>query len=602
MEALNLTRDEVNRLSEALKDETFRQLLGDYAAEISNLDNKRQYEEDIKQLEADRGMHVKFIHPEAHHVLKTSIAGGKCFINVCSDPLIDKPSCEAARDRDGKAGQNWTLPFSLTPGRPDKDAKGTACVIYDVVFHPDALHMAVTNARFMRLINSTAIKGIEDSFQVKLETSKIKLLKSKYKGVPHPAVIRKPIPGYVKQMQSPCAEDLSFPYPEPDVQSPACPDETKSSFSIQHIEPHYTLKYRSVIDLQNYRYSRDSVTGVRPKDIIIIINLPLLASARDVDVNVTERLFILKAQKPSYKLELLLSYPVDEDKGDAKFNKTTKQLTITLPVLPEQSTKLPQIKCDDDDEEEKRESEGKAGLLAHQDKEKLCETQHTDLNCDILTQSTSDRCGQINVALESLCLSNSCDVGETETPLKTEETNYFPNTCVAEISLDDQEIDSDMNINPHEMFVSEDSVRAAKEFERKPTTTFQATAELRQEPLMSHDTERIHQQTSNSMTQTQLNQDPKDEEVDLNLIEPLSLKPQTRKEPNFALKHGTDMIAALTEEIMVQLKEPEDAGNNSRSRPADSGEANSDEKEMIICDYKTSAALCFQNSLCFDLD
>uniref|UniRef100_A0A8C0YQJ9 Uncharacterized protein n=1 Tax=Cyprinus carpio carpio TaxID=630221 RepID=A0A8C0YQJ9_CYPCA len=229
---------------------------------ISNPENKRRYEEEITQLEKDRGTDVQFIHPEAHHVLKTRGAGEKRFINICSNQLIDKPSCEAGRGRGGKAGYNWRLPFSLTPGRPDRDAAGNRCVIYDVIFHPDALHAAETNKRLMELLHSTAVGGVEDSFHIKLDKGHIKQLKMKYKGVPQ--------------------------------------------------------AYRSVIDLE----------------IVITVALPLLRSAQDAEVRVQERRLVLESQKPAYKLDLPLSYPVDEDKGDAKFNKTKKELTITLPVQP----------------------------------------------------------------------------------------------------------------------------------------------------------------------------------------------------------------------------------------------------------------------------
>uniref|UniRef100_A0A673NF13 Protein kintoun n=1 Tax=Sinocyclocheilus rhinocerous TaxID=307959 RepID=A0A673NF13_9TELE len=171
-------------LLQSLKDEKFRELLNEYAAEISNPENKRRYEEEITQLEKDRGTTVQFIHPEAHHVLKTRGAREKRFINICSDQLIDKPSCEAATGRDGKAGYNWRLPFSLTPGRPDRDAAGNRCMIYDVVFHPDALHAAENSARLLELLHSTALRGIEDAFHIELDTSNIKQLKMKYKGVP----------------------------------------------------------------------------------------------------------------------------------------------------------------------------------------------------------------------------------------------------------------------------------------------------------------------------------------------------------------------------------------------------------------------------------
>ncbi|XP_077077813.1 protein kintoun [Siphateles boraxobius] len=353
LEELNLTRDEMNRFGKALKDEKFCELLQEYAAEISDPENRRRYEEEITQMEEDRGIHVQFIHPEANHVLKTRSARGKCFVNICSNPRIDEPSCEAARDRGGEPGQNWRIPFSLTPGRADRDAAGNSCEVYDVVFHPDALHMAAKNARFMKLIHSTAIGGIEDSFHIKIDREQIKHLKMKYKGVAHPAVIRRPIPGHDQKNQSSGEDMLSFPYPdenqigqelEPEgSQSPSNPDDTKSK---QPIKPHYTVKYRSVVDLQDYRYSRDSGPGARPREIIVIIDVPLLGSALHAEVCVTERRLVLEAPEPAYRLDLPLAYPVDEEKGDAKFDKTKKQLTITLPVRPAKTPEL-QMSCDE---------------------------------------------------------------------------------------------------------------------------------------------------------------------------------------------------------------------------------------------------------------
>ncbi|XP_056092689.1 protein kintoun [Rhinichthys klamathensis goyatoka] len=353
LEELNLTRDEMNRFGKALKDEKFRELLQEYAAEISDPENRRRYEEEITQMEEDRGNNVQFIHPEANHVLKTRSARGKCFINICSNPRIGEPSCEAARDRGGEPGQNWRLPFSLTPGRADRDAAGNGCEVYDVVFHPDALHMAAKNARFMKLIHRTAIGGIEDSFHIKIDREQVKQLKMKYKGVAHPAVIRRPIPGHHQKNRSSGEDMLSFPYPdenqtgpepEPEAsQSPPNPDDLRSK---QPIKPHYTVKYRSVVDLQDYRCSRDSGPGARPREIVVIIDVPLLGSALDAEVCVTERRLVLEAPEPAYRLDLPLAYPVDEEKGDAKFNRTKKQLTITLPVRPAKPPEL-QMSCDE---------------------------------------------------------------------------------------------------------------------------------------------------------------------------------------------------------------------------------------------------------------
>lgn len=339
---LNMTTDEINRFSKAMKDEKFRELLHEYAQEISNPENKKKYEEEITQLEQERGMEVRFIHPNAHHVLKTTVNGKeKCFINICSNNLINKPTCEARRAENGQVGQCWSLPYSLTPGRPDRDSKGNTCMIYDVVFHPDTLYMAGKNTRFMKLVNSAATQGVEDAFKVTLGKAK-KLLKNiQYKGVPQPAVIRKPIPGQPRKEES-SPHDEAFPILYPDTMStknlkPPSSSLTQSPVkqsSLLPIQPHYTIKYRSLVDLQDYRCSRDSAPSPRPKEIVIIIDLPLLKSAADVDLNVTDRKLTLESKKPNYKLELQLSYPVDDDKGDAKFNKAKKQLTITLAVQP----------------------------------------------------------------------------------------------------------------------------------------------------------------------------------------------------------------------------------------------------------------------------
>ncbi|XP_060788970.1 protein kintoun isoform X2 [Neoarius graeffei] len=339
---LNMTPDEINRFTKAMKDEKFRELFHEYAQELSNPENKKKYEEEITQLEQERGMEVKFIHPNAHHVLKTTVNGKeKCFINICSNNLINKPTCEAKRAENGQVGQCWSLPYSLTPGRPDRDNKGNNCMIYDVVFHPDTLYMADKNTRFMNLVNSTATQGVEDAFKVTLDKTK-KLLKNiKYKGVPQSSVIRKPIPGQPRKEES-SRHDEAFPIRYPDTTptkdlkplSSSLPQSPVKQSSLLPIQPHYTIKYRSLVDLQDYSYSRESAPSPRPKEIVITIDLPLLNSAADVDLNITDRKLTLESTKPNYKLELQLSYPVDDDKGDAKFNKAKKQLTVTLPVQP----------------------------------------------------------------------------------------------------------------------------------------------------------------------------------------------------------------------------------------------------------------------------
>ncbi|XP_060684487.1 protein kintoun isoform X1 [Hemiscyllium ocellatum] len=352
LEDLDLTRDEVERFSTAFKDEKFRKMLCEYAEEISSPENKKKYEEEITQLEKERGMDIKFVHPKPGYVLKTSVNGDqKCFINVCSNDLIHKPFCKAEKGANGTVGQHWSLPYSLAPGREDLGKGGRKHMIYDVVFHPDTLYMANKNKKFKTMVDQTSIEVIEKQLNAKLDSRNFKTLKVKYKGMPEAAVIRKPIPGVPKK--PPDDDDpLQFPYPFGSLKSEtpsghgtkskttsksaetAMKDKNTKSQDSKSTQPKYSIIHRSHIDLQDYRYARDAASSTRPKELVIAIDLPLLKSAENACLDVTEQFLSLESQKPAYKLDLHLPYPVDENLGSAMFNKSKRQLVVTLPVLP----------------------------------------------------------------------------------------------------------------------------------------------------------------------------------------------------------------------------------------------------------------------------
>lgn len=222
-------------------------------------------------------------------------------------------------------------------------------IIYDMVFHPDTVHLAGKDKRFMDMVEGTAMQGIQDAFKVTLDKNNMKPLKTKYKGTPQPCVTRKPIPGFTPKKPSEEPDLLAYQYPDEKMAQikPTGPPPTKDSSNTEPnsiltqpqkpkepAKPKYTVKYRSAIDLQDFRYSRDSAQSPRPKEIVVTIDVPLLKSVTNTCLEVRERTLLLESKKPAYRLELPLAYPVDEDKGKAKFNKQRGQLTVTMPVLP----------------------------------------------------------------------------------------------------------------------------------------------------------------------------------------------------------------------------------------------------------------------------
>ncbi|XP_076021650.1 protein kintoun [Genypterus blacodes] len=374
---INMTEDELKRLAEAFKDDRFKSMLRDYAAELADPENRKKYEEEIALLEQERGSTIEFIHPQPFKALRTSLNGKqKCYINICTSEKVSKPECSQGVSEDGRRGQRWSLPHNLHPGREDRDAKGNKFMIYDVIFHPDTLHMASKNKRFMDMVDNTAIQGVRDTFKVVLDEKNMTEMKTKYKGTPQPCVIRKPIAGFKAKKPPKEPDPLSFPYPDDKsstkpAEAPKTKTKTGSKPMIVEIEPeetkeptkpNYSIKYRSFVDVQDFRLSRDSAQSPRPKEIVVTFDLPLLKSAADTSLEVQGKLLLLESKKPAYTVEVPLAYAVDEDKGEAKFNKQKGQLTVTLPVLPSEealefAAGLNQPVCDSERQEEEEEEE-----------------------------------------------------------------------------------------------------------------------------------------------------------------------------------------------------------------------------------------------------
>jgi len=360
-EDLDLSREEIKRIEEALKDEKFRKMFVEYAEEISNPENRKRYEEEIAQMEQERGMDVQFVNPEPGHTLKTTIDGKKAFINICTSDKIEKPTSQRRKNEAGINGLHWQIPHSFSPPREDFDKAKKTCMVYDVVFHPDTYTMS-RNANFKKMVEDTAIEGIESKFGAKVDKNNIRHPKLKYKGAPVATVIRsrkddaKPnndASGPLPNMPYPYSNKTSAELSEEQEKEMAKKAKDKAnqeskSKSLQKknekegsTEPKYTITHRTDMDLQEYRNAPDSRPTTRPKELVVSIELPLCKSAAGVDLDIFEDRLVLKSEKPAYSLDLKLPYPVNDEDGSAKFDKGKKSLIVTLPVVKGEAPKLP---------------------------------------------------------------------------------------------------------------------------------------------------------------------------------------------------------------------------------------------------------------------
>ena len=61
-----------------------------------------------------------------------------------------------------------------SPGRDDFDKANQKCVVYDVIFHPDAISLAKNNNSLLQTLEQTAIDAVEKSFNVVLDKNNIR--------------------------------------------------------------------------------------------------------------------------------------------------------------------------------------------------------------------------------------------------------------------------------------------------------------------------------------------------------------------------------------------------------------------------------------------
>ncbi|XP_038612186.1 protein kintoun [Tachyglossus aculeatus] len=349
LDGLELSSEEAERLSRAFREPEFRRLLGEYAAELADPSNRRQYEAEVTALERERGVDARFVHPEPGHVLRTSLDGARRgFVNVCGNALIGPPRCRPAPGP-GR-GHHWSLPYSLAPGR-EYAGRGGRYTVYDVVFHPDALRLARRHRPFRRMLDATALDAVEKQFGVELDRRNAQTLRGcGYKGTPEPAVIRSPLPGGPparpreeeeeegeEEGEEPGCRLPAFPYPTPYPAAPRAPAPQPPApppAAPAPTRPRYGISHRHHVDLQDYRCSRDSAPGPVPRELVVTIELPLLRSAAQAALDVSEKELRLESQQPAYRLRLALPYPVDDSRGAARFDKAKGQLVVTLPVVP----------------------------------------------------------------------------------------------------------------------------------------------------------------------------------------------------------------------------------------------------------------------------
>ncbi|OAE22441.1 hypothetical protein AXG93_2381s1370 [Marchantia polymorpha subsp. ruderalis] len=352
---------EVKNMTHMMKDPKFMELFADYAKEMSDPNNRKEMEDALREAE-NRGEKVpgfpedkELLIPSTAFCAKTKnektgakvCARAKVFINICYSDKIAKPKGTEAKDKSGTA---WEIPYSLGPAQTDVDKRGAACEVHDFVVATETHHMARMDKRFKNFLVETAVDAVQTQRAVQLSRD-FSLPKLTYKGpnkepkmltIPkgpykspasHPqlrAGVRVPDPVTKK----PKSEKKSRPVAEsrsatmtPVADNKECPN------SSGEVEPKFEVVYRNHLNFTKFWDDNANLPTEheQPTDIILRVELPKVMTMQDIELEVTEQ-NVRVAVPGRYILQLHLRYKVDEEKGQAKFDKSKQQLHITLPI------------------------------------------------------------------------------------------------------------------------------------------------------------------------------------------------------------------------------------------------------------------------------
>ena len=390
LEDLNLTKEEVDKFQNAFKDEAFKKMFAEYAAEIADPKNKAESDAYLRQLEMEGkiesvyGKDVQLVMPKAGFVAKTfdegpaddgpstsspddrgsgasssdaRKTGRKAFVNVCRS---DK--CEDATSEKRPGGLQWSVPHTLGQPHEEKDKAGETCVAYDFCVSEHTYELTRRDERLKKMVVETAIEAVNRAFGTRLSldftTPKktfvgpktgpgVQAIKGGGKAPGNDegggkATSAGAPGGRVAPSRGPGAETKASAFRFGDAvagekrPARAGPEPEPAG----ECEPKHTIVHREDGKDMSKQFGTGSASreaekrrDTRPSALVLRVHLPKLDSVAAAELDVGDsRVFFRVPGK--YKLDLALPYEVFGDEGKAKFDKAARRLEVTLPVRP----------------------------------------------------------------------------------------------------------------------------------------------------------------------------------------------------------------------------------------------------------------------------
>jgi len=195
--------------------------------------------------------------------------------------------------------------MSIGEAHEELDKSGKTCMAFDVVISPDFFETILSRDVMRGFFMTVMMEGLEAKYSLSLDKDWSVLKNRKFLGSLPEQNIRTQSKPWIMEMKD---EHTS---------------QGKSSSGTKHAkkvpEPPYTL-------------IQEPAEGP-PKYIVAEIHLPLIRAASSLLLDIGEDRILLQTRSDVYLLDIYLSFTLLQEECGAQFNRATKILTITMPVM-----------------------------------------------------------------------------------------------------------------------------------------------------------------------------------------------------------------------------------------------------------------------------
>ncbi|XP_069462473.1 PIH1 domain-containing protein 1 [Ambystoma mexicanum] len=254
----------------------------------------------------------KPIQPQPGFCIKTrSSQNDKIFVNICKSEHIPAPpdfneqELVSILESDDPSG--FRVPMSLGEAHTEMDNSGNACSVYDVAINSTFFQKIQGNELFMEFFITVTLEGLENKYQLELSREWRMLKNRKFMGSVSEQNIRTKSKPIIQEMETSNEhESRSKPLVTELDSSPAVPE---------------------------FTITAEPAEG-QPSYLVAEISLPKTPSVRSLVLDLGEDRILLWGHPDLYHLEVFIPYNIIQEDSGAQFNKSTKVLTITMPVQP----------------------------------------------------------------------------------------------------------------------------------------------------------------------------------------------------------------------------------------------------------------------------